>query len=79
MSKKVDVNLVVYESLLADLQSNCASNRNGYRSKVKGATPVDGVDVTVPDDHAMQSDPHIMTDEELLEYVVYQLANNRPV
>lgn len=74
---KININLVVEEKLLNDLQNNCAGNRNGFRSKVKRHTPVNGVDVTVPDDHEMESTAHKMTDEELIEFIVWTLAKNR--
>lgn len=77
--KKVNVNVVIDEELLSELQKHCRGNRNGYRSEVKRAQPVDGVEVTVPDEHAMESDVHTMSDAELLEYVVWQLANNRQI
>lgn len=76
---RVNVNVVIDEEILEKLQQQVRGNRGGHRSSVKRALPIEGVDVTVPDDHRMEPDTHSMNIEELLEWVVYQLSYNRQI
>lgn len=76
----VEITVEIDTELLDRLHTQATGNRNGYRNAVVGAQPIDGVSVTIPEEHASGADRDSdkqMSSEELLEWVVYNLARNR--